>query len=261
MTTKRKTGGVPDASQKTPPAVLDRLHGNQNSAPSASVKKKLRIPEERPSQSWGEAVKRRPRHGRAEMHVPAWMTEAEAWEEIAPARFVEMRKLMLGINVVQCAELLRVSANTVWRWEKGTVQIPFAAYMALRLLLDVRYLPHQVKEWDGWQIISAGPDVGMLYDAEKTGAMVSPVDIRQMPWVRGERDAWKRKAEKAEAKAAELEAENTRLRQLYQAQGVTRELRRMHERIGALLEGVGTAELIDFQSSTPPICQPEEKAA
>lgn len=46
MTTKKKTGGVPDANQKTPPVVLDRPHGNQNSAPDASVKKKLWILEE-----------------------------------------------------------------------------------------------------------------------------------------------------------------------------------------------------------------------
>lgn len=46
MTLKKKTGGVPDANQKTPPAVLDRLHGNQNSAPDASVKKKIWILEE-----------------------------------------------------------------------------------------------------------------------------------------------------------------------------------------------------------------------
>lgn len=46
MTPKKKTGGVPDANQKTPPVVLDRLHGNQNSAPGVSVKEKFWILEE-----------------------------------------------------------------------------------------------------------------------------------------------------------------------------------------------------------------------
>lgn len=256
---KKETGGVPDANQKTPPVVLDRLHGNQNSAPDASVKKKLWILEEKPSASL-KAINRFIRKGRREMHLPPWMEQAEEWSEITPERFVELRKLMLQLKAEQCAALLRVHVSTVWRWESGEVPVPFAAYMALRLLLDVRYLPHQVKEWDGWQIINAGVDVGMLHDSRQTGTMVSPADIRAARYVKGERDAWQRKAEKAEARAADLEAENTRLRKLYQAQGITRELRQMHERIGTLLEGVGTADLIEFNSPAVGI-QAREKAA
>lgn len=208
---------------------------------------------------WGE-INRYIRKGRTEMHLPPWMEQAEEWPEITPERFIELRKLMLQLKAAQAAALLRVHVSTVWRWENGSIQIPFAAYMALRLLLDVRYLPHQVKEWDGWQIINAGVDVGMLHDSKKTGEMFSPSDLRASRWVKGERDAWKSKAEKAEAKAADLEAENTRLRKLYQTQGVTRELRKMHERIGTLLEGVGTADLIEFNSPAPGV-QPREKAA
>ena len=259
MTSKKKTGGVPDANQKTPPAVLDKLHRNQNSAPGAGVKEKFWILEETPSKAWGE-IDRYIRQGRTEMHLPPWMEQAEEWPEITAERFCELRKFMLQLRAVQCAALLRVSPATVWRWEKGEVPVPFAAYMALRLLLDVRYLPHQVKEWDGWQIINAGRDVGMLYDSKRTGVMVSPADIRAARYVKGERDAWQRTAEKAEARAAELEAENTRLRKLYQAQGITRELRQMHERIGTLLEGVGTADLIEFNSPATGI-QHVEKAA
>ncbi|MDP2821079.1 MAG: hypothetical protein Q8O52_00145 [Sulfuritalea sp.] len=260
MTPKKKTGGVPDANQKTPPVVLDRLHGIQNSAPSAGVKKKFWNLEEIPSKSWGTAIDRYIRKGRAEMHLPPWMEQAEEWPEITAARFVELRKLMLQLKAVQCAALLRVHVATVWRWESGEIPVPFAAYMALRLLLDVRYLPHQVKEWDGWKIINAGVDVGMLYDSKKTGEMFSPSELRATRWVKGERDAWKTKAEKADARAAELEAENTRLRKLYREQGITRELRQMHERIGALLEGVGTADLHELNSPLTGI-QVRDKAA
>lgn len=250
---------MPDANQKTPPVVLDKLHGNQNSAQGEGVKKKLWILEETPSKHWGE-IDRRIRKGHGEMHLPPWMQQAEEWPQITPERFKELRKLMLQLKAAQCAALLRVNVTTVWRWESGALPVPFAAYMALRLLLDVRYLPHQVKAWDGWRIINTGPDVGMLYDAKTTGEMFSPAELRASRWVKGERDAWQRRAEKAEAKAAELEAENTRLRKLYQTQGVTRELRQMHERIGALLEGVATADLIEFNSPTVGI-QAREKAA
>lgn len=63
MTRKKETGGVPDANQKTPPVVLNRLHGNQDSAPVASVKKEFWILEDiqppgnsAPAQAQPEAV-------------------------------------------------------------------------------------------------------------------------------------------------------------------------------------------------------------
>lgn len=178
------------------------------------------------------------------------MEQAKEWDCITPERFREVRCLIHQMTVAQCAALLRTTASTVWRWESGHTVIPYAAYMALRLLADVRYLPHQVKTWDGWQIINAGPDVGMLYDAKCTGAIVSPADIRTIPYVRGERDAWKRRAETADARAAELEAENTHLRQLFSAHGVTAELRQMQERLSGLLDSIGTAEIIDYRPAS-----------
>lgn len=215
--------------------------------------------------AWKE-INRYIRNGRREMHLPPWMEDAETWPEITPLRFMELRKLMLHLNAVQCAALLRVHVSTVWRWEKGDFPIPFAAYMSLRLLLDVRFLPHQVKEWEGWQIINAGPDAGMLYDSQKSGEMFAPADLRTIRYVRGERDAWKRCAEEAEARAADLEAENTRLRQMFQAQGVTAELRKMqeqfdplHEKLTAMIDSIATAEIIDYR----PACdgRTQEKAA
>lgn len=193
------------------------------------------------------------RKGRKEMHLPMWLEQSEEWPEITPGRFIDLRTLVHFISVEQCAALLRVSPLTVRRWESGESPIPFAAYMALRLLNDVRYLPHQVKAWDGWKIINAGPDVGMLYDEGKSCEMFSPADLRQSRWVRGERDVWKRKAEAAEAKAAELEAENTRLRQMFNAAGITADLRRLHEETASLLKRIATAEVIEHrQAATAP---------
>jgi hypothetical protein len=89
--------------------------------------------------------------------------------------------------------------------------------------------------------------VGKLHDSEKTGEMFSPAELRASRWVKGERDGWRRRAERAEAKAAELEAENTRLRQLFNAQGVTTELRQMQDKLAAMLDSIGTAEIIDYR--------------
>lgn len=215
----------------------------------ATMKATNMKPMEDPKQEKAKAKsKRRPSHGklRREMYLPQWMEQAKEWECITPERFREARRLIHQMTVAQCAALLRTTASTVWRWESGHTVIPYAAYMALRLLADVRYLPHQVKAWESWQIINAGPDVGMLYDAKCSGEMVSPADIRTIPYVRGEREAWKRRAGIAEARAAELEAENIRLRQLFNAQGVTAELRQMQERLSGMLDSIGTAEIIDY---------------
>lgn len=46
MPAKKKTGGVPDANRKTPPLVLEQLHGSQDSSPSETVKEKFWILED-----------------------------------------------------------------------------------------------------------------------------------------------------------------------------------------------------------------------
>ncbi len=201
---------------------------------------------EAPSKRWGE-IDRYIKKGHGEMHLPPWMEQAEEWPKITPEQFIQLRKLMLQLKAEQCAALLRVNVTTVRRWESGALSVPFAAYMALRLLLDVRYLPHQVKAWDGWKIINSGPDVGKLYDSKNSGEMFTPPELRATRWVKGERDAWQRRAEKAEARAAELEAQNTRLRQLFNEQGVTAELRQMQGKLAAMLDTIGTAEIIDYK--------------
>ncbi|MFA6547058.1 MAG: hypothetical protein WCS99_21755 [Limisphaerales bacterium] len=184
---------------------------------------------------------------RRQMHEPLWMEGAAEWERVTPEQFREVRWLVHRMTVEQCAAFLRVNPATVWRWENGSSPITFAAFVALRLLSDVRFVPHQVKEWDGWQIINAGVDVGVLYDSKKTGAMFSPSDLRASQWVKAERDSWKKKAEEAEARVAELETENTRLRQLFNTQGVTTELRQMQDKLAVMLDSIGTAEIFEYR--------------
>lgn len=131
-----------------------------------------------------------------------------------------------------------------------TAPIPYAAYIALRLVADIEYLPHQVKAWADWWIIPDGVHVGMLMN-RRTGAMYSENEIAAL-WLTEQIDAKaKRHAEQENAELREqvatLTAENTRLRQLFNAQGVTQELRQMQERMAALLASIGTAEVFDYQ--------------
>lgn len=180
---------------------------------------------------------------------PRWLREAEQPVIIAPLAFKQYRAYVLCMSIQQCAAFLRVKASDINKWEAGTKPIPYAAYIALRLVADIEYLPHQVKAWADWWIIPDGVHVGMLMN-RRTGAMYSENEIAAL-WLTGQIDAKaKRHAEQENAELREqvatLTAENTRLRQLFNAQGVTQELRQMRERMITLLASIGTAEIIDY---------------
>ena len=68
------------------------------------------------------------RRQRQHLPVPAW-------------RFREAR-LSVGLSVVGCAELLKVSERTMRGWESGATRIPYTAYKLLRLLRGGRVLSH-----------------------------------------------------------------------------------------------------------------------
>lgn len=181
---------------------------------------------------------------------PRWLREAEQPVTIVPLAFKQYRAYVLCMSIQQCAAFLRVKASDINKWEAGTALIPYAAYIALRLVADIEYLPHQVKAWADWWIIPDGVHVGMLMN-RRTGAMYSESEIAAL-WITEQIDAKaKRRAEKQNAELREqvatLTTENTRLRQLFNAQGVTQELRQMQERMAALLASIGTAEVFDYQ--------------
>ena len=50
--------------------------------------------------------------------------------------------MQVGIGVLTCADLLRVSERSIRGWESGETRIPYAAYKLLRVLKSGRYLAH-----------------------------------------------------------------------------------------------------------------------
>lgn len=183
---------------------------------------------------------------------PRWLREAEQPVTIAPIAFKQLRAWTLCMSLSQCAAFLRVETAEIEQWEAGTMSIPYAAYIALRLAVDLEYLPHQVKAWADWQIIPDGVHVGMLYH-RKTGAMYSESEIGGMWLTEQLATKAKNRAEKENAElreqVARLTAENTVIRQLFNEQGVTQELRQMQERMASLLASIGTAEVFDYRPS------------
>lgn len=180
---------------------------------------------------------------------PRWMLEAEQPASIAPITFKQLRAWTLCMSAAQCAAFLRVDVAEIEQWEDGTAPIPYAAFIALRLAVDIEYLPHQVKAWEDWRIIPDGVHVGMLIN-RKTGAMYSETEINALSHTAAAANRAKERAEKENAKLREqldyLTAENTRLRQLFIEEGITKELRQMHGRMAALLASIATAEITDY---------------
>lgn len=347
MPAKKKTGGVPDANRKTPPAVLEQLHRSQDSSPAEAVKKKFQILEkphaapaagshgfvsvadwmrslefaalaeqgrvtaEQRKRTKASEYRRRydsrkraglpmnaaafcriafhvprvpclpapgqvvrwpaetiyspikakgstPRRYRPDHKRPQWQIDTERIIIITPQEFGHLVQA-LGMTAEDCAAYLRVSVATVRAWECGDEAIPFSAYWLLRLTIKADRFNTRFPEWEGWGIAEDGPDAGKLIDANRSAAF-TPQEIACIPSAWHQAAFHTQRADRLQSELSEAIAENTRLRKLFQEQGVTRELRDMQQRIGALLEGVGTADLIELH--TPPTAiRAKEKAA
>jgi hypothetical protein len=198
-------------------------------------------------QSFDPVVNRK--NPRWAMYRPYWLRESEKIVRIYPSTFRYHREVCLGMTAEQCAAFLRVDIADVTKWEAGIEPIPYAAFMALRLVHDVEFLPHHVKQWADWQIIEAGAHVGLLRD-RISGEMFMPSDLRTWRYVRADAERLNRENITLKKQVAEMQAENTALRTLYLSNGVTKELHSMHARIAALLTNINTAEITELDFIT-----------
>lgn len=110
------------------------------------------------------------------------------------------------------------------------------------------------KNWDGWFISETGnlmsPDVG--------SKGFTPEQLNVLSFQRAEAPALRVENARLKALLDETQAENTKLRQMYVAQGVVDELAAMQETISSLMSRIATARIIPF---TAPIEQLREKIA
>lgn len=174
---------------------------------------------------------------------PAWLIESEPWRPVTAGRFKCLRKDLLGLTVEQCAAYLHLHRSTVSRWEADSLDVPRAAYEALRLLYSAAAQRLSHKHWDGWFINRktgelVSPDVGRL--------AVKPDEINGLPALYNRLAILQQYVEKLEGKVDALEAENTAMRSDEKSRQVAAELEAMQERISDLLASVRTAEIIEF---------------
>lgn len=178
--------------------------------------------------------------------LPQWLAASRPWVEVTGERFKALR-LILPMTRKQCAAYLRLDRKTIERWETGKQKIQFPAYEALRLLSETIHARLSHRQWDGWFISQAtgefvSPDVGRL--------AVGPHELNRLPQLYADLAEARREVESQKTRADELEAENTRLRELFLSQGVTDELHAMHGRLSALLTQLNTARVYNLPAAT-----------
>jgi len=178
--------------------------------------------------------------------------EIEPWLSFAfhrnpgPADFRVMRQC-LRFSQARCAELLGVYGPlTVRRWENGTRPVPSMAYHMLRLLLESKHFTLRHEEWNGWQV---GRD-GKLY--AQGGRYSFQARELEAWWIRSQQiRALEKHLEETRAALATMEAENTKLRELFVKQGVVGELADMRVRLGELWSRLNTAQVIPMPAAAP----------
>jgi DNA-binding transcriptional regulator YiaG len=172
---------------------------------------------------------------------------------VSPENFIAIRKT-LGMSRKQCAAFLRVTYLTVRRWESGGVAVPFAVFELLRVISESVHFRMAHPAWDGWFIGAHGelnsPDVG--------GKGFTPTQLVWSTMTRSEAALLRNDVARLQAELDEAQAENTKLRQLFVAQGVVDELAAMQDTINDLMARIATAKVIPFPTAAD---QPLEKTA
>jgi DNA-binding transcriptional regulator YiaG len=172
---------------------------------------------------------------------------------ISPYNFRVLRNA-LGLNQKQCAAYLRIHPSYVSKWEGGVTPVPFAEFELLRIILESVQFRITHAKWDGWFISKDGslnsPDIG--------GKGFTPEQLVWSTTTRNEAALLRIDVDCLQAELNDARAENTKLRQMYVAQGVVEELAAMKNTINHLMERIATAKVIPFPATAE---QPMEKTA
>ncbi len=183
---------------------------------------------------------------------PQWVQMSQCLI-VAPANFVSLR-MALGMSRTQCAAYLRVDCRTIRRWENGEMAISFAAFELLRLISESVQFRMSHPAWDGWFM---GKD-GTLNSPDIGGNGFTP-ELLNINFITNNQNATLRDdVARLQAELNEAHAENTKLRQLFVAQGVVDELAAMQDTINDLMARIATAKVIPFPIAAD---QPLEKTA
>lgn len=185
---------------------------------------------------------------------PQWIQQSQRLQ-VSPESFKMLRQ-MLGMTVQQCGAYLRTDKSTVHKWEKGIFRLPFPAFELLRIILESVSFKMSHPKWDGWFV----NENGVLHSPDMGGKGWTPEQLIWSTMTRSEAALLRNDVKKLQSQLDTAIADNTALRELFLANGVTDEVAGMQEKINTLMAKINTARVIPFASGDIEQ-QPLEKAA
>lgn len=185
---------------------------------------------------------------------PQWVQMSQMMT-IGAANFMLMR-LTLGITVEQCAAYLRVSTQTIGKWESDREPIPFAAFELMRVVIESVTFKLSHPEWTGWFIDLKN---GKLVSPDEGKRSYAPDDLNMLTRAISEKSRLAGEVQRIKNELDAAVTENTRLRQMFLSQGVVDELAMMKDKLDKLMKNIGTAHIIPFASASEE--QKKEKVA
>jgi len=185
---------------------------------------------------------------------PMWVQMSQRYT-IEGETFKIMR-WWLGMTPEQCAAYLRVSVETIFRWESGKASVPFVCFELLRVVSETVRFKMSHQSWDGWFI----NEHGVLHSPDVGGKGFTPEQLVLSTITRSEAALLRNDVKKLQGQLDAAIAENTALREMYLADGVTDEVAAVQEKINSLMARINTARVIPFAPANIEQ-QPLEKVA
>ncbi|MBX9900911.1 MAG: helix-turn-helix domain-containing protein [Burkholderiaceae bacterium] len=169
---------------------------------------------------------------------------------VLPSDIQHWREHFLLMNREQFASIIRVSERTLRNWETGKTPISFSMWWMLHSTLqDPEYFLSRPGFHDFYIDYQDGE--ALLCSHKHPEIRYSPSDLYFNRAVLSELNAVRIELSKARSQYEELQAENTRLREMYKTNAVTKELESMHEHIGQMMKRLNTADVMRFQFGKP----------
>lgn len=200
------------------------------------------------SRRTGQATRRSAVHDRR--GLPVWYDWAMEEHSITAGELRAWRENFLQCSVAECAALMRVPEQQVYRWESGRSPIPFAVWYMMHSLLQSP---------DVWLARCGFADLYVEYrdgeaylrSASYPGVRFTHAQLCHYELAMKRLHALETERSELSAQLEALRAENADLRNMFARGHVTAELRDMSDRLRELLGRIGTADVHDLTAVLP----------
>lgn len=164
---------------------------------------------------------------------------------ITAGEFYTWRKSFMMMSAEQVGQLLRVPPKTIEAWESGKAPIPFSVWWVMHTMMQDPEVFVNRPGFHDFHIEYRNGEA-MLCSAKYPEVRFTPSDLHLARSAMQSVERLNRDLNAKDKQIEELQAENTRLRQMLKAGTVTAELKAMHDHIGELMRRMHTADVVEF---------------